>query len=342
MGPWLDLSWRSPAETSDGLPQRGWIIPWICVWPGGRQAPPPPDTPCPRRLQAAAAVAPGAAGRARIRLTRLYTLLPGAPPAPATTPSVFHVALVFANTAGHWGVRSAFRLVPAAPVPPPPVWRPARLLRAGIRLCWRPAAPGRVRLERRLISAPGGFAASPQATLGTIPPPPNSPSASTAWRAVADFAAGSDCFLDTRIAWGGTYAYRLLSLAGARRMEVTSMPSAELVVPARDLFPPGPPLDLEAVASPRADGTILVGLSWLPPAPAPPTTVAGYNVYRRRGAGPWRRRNAELVLTPVFSEAVAAASGSLFTYAVAAVGGNGVEGKKSAPLSVRPPPVVLP
>ncbi|MGH9488944.1 MAG: hypothetical protein ACRD17_00410, partial [Terriglobales bacterium] len=136
LGPWLELNWRAPANTKDGLPQRGAITPWLCIWPGDAAAP-PAGTPCPRRVQVGAAQAPGAKGQARVRLDQLWLALPGAPSVPATTPSMIQVALVFANASGHWGAPAQFRRVPTVPVAPPPAWNPARVLRGGIALSWR-------------------------------------------------------------------------------------------------------------------------------------------------------------------------------------------------------------
>lgn len=329
-GPWLELKWKAPAETEDGLRQRGAITPWLCIWPGGGQAAPPADAPCPRRLRVGAAQPPGAPGQARIGLERLAIRLPGVPPVAATAPRVLHVALVFANASGHWGARTPFRLAPAAEVAPAPAWLPARVLRAGIDLHWRPVAPSRVRIERRCVTC----------SQASTTPGPAAQAAGGAWRAVADTPAGTTQFLDGQIAWGQTYAYRLVSLAGYGREEVTSLPSAVLRVPARNNFAPGRPTGLESVATPPTapGGAYTVALSWLPPPPAPPATVAGFNVYRRVAGGAWRRRNSALLLTPVFSDAVRAAAGASFDYAVSAVAANGIEGGKSAPLRVRLPP----
>lgn len=326
-GPWLELAWKAPVATEDGLRQRGAITPWLCLWPGGGQAAPPAEAPCPRRWRVGAAEPPGARGVARIRLDRLAVPLPGVPPLAATAPRDLHVALVFANAAGHWGARTAFRLAPTAPVAPPPVWLPARVLRRGIALHWRPVEGSRVRIERRRITT----------SQPSTPPAAGAQPGAATWRAVADLAAGVTHFLDGQIVWGQSYAYRLESLAGYGRGEVTSLPSPELMVPARNNFPPGAPTGLEAVTTPPTvpGGAYTVALSWLPPAPAPPATVAGYNVYRRTVGGPWRRRNPALLLTPVYSDAVTAAPGARLEYAVTAVGANGVEGAESASLQVR-------
>lgn len=331
LGPWLELNWRAPAKTKDGLPQRGAITPWLCIWPGDA-ATPPAGTPCPRRMRVGAAQAPGARGQARVRLDQLWLALPGAPSIPATTPSALQVALVFANASGHWGAPAQFRLVPTVPVAPPPAWVPARVLRGGIALSWRPAASSRVRIERRRLGplAPPG-AAAPAASAGP-------------WRPVADLPTGNTHYLDGEIRWGQAYAYRLESIAGRGRAEVTSLPSAVLTVAARNRFPPAAPSGLEAIPSPptKPGGAYVVALSWLPPPPAPPVTTAGYNVYRRRGQGPWRRRNPALLLAPVFSDSISGRAGACFAYAVSAVGANGVEGPKSAPVSVVLPPPAEP
>ncbi|MGH9535875.1 MAG: hypothetical protein ACRD2E_13580 [Terriglobales bacterium] len=329
LGADLDLRWTGPGETRDGVGQRGRITPWLCIWPGGGVAPPPAYVPCPRRLRLGPATPPGRAGQARLPLGALTLALPGVPPLPATSPRNLQVALVFANASGHWGARTPFRLVPTTPVAPPPVWLPAQVDRAGIQLRWRAAAPSRVRLERRNLRA---------LVTAAMPPPAPAPhgSAPARWRAVADVLSGVTQYHDRRITWGRVYAYRLVSLAGYGSEEVTSAPSPVLTVPARDVFPPAAPAGLESVVTPPSQpgASYQVALSWLPVRPSPPVSVAGYNVYRRRGPrAAWRRRNPALLLTSVYSDSVAASAGARFQYAVTAVGENGVEGPKSVPVT---------
>ncbi len=343
LGAQLELRWTAPNQTTDGVALQGAITPWLCLWPGGGAAAPPRHVPCPRRLRVGPAEPPGGSGGARLRLRELALRLPGVPPLPATAPRNFHLALLFANDGGRFGARSRFRLIPAMPVAPPPVWLPVRLDRRGILLRWRSPVPSRVRIERR--------------RLGTIPPNgPAAPATSApaagaqgtavaahragrSWRAVADVSAGVGRFLDRQITWGEIYGYRLYSLAGHGVEEVTSAASPVLTVPARNLFPPARPSELESVVSPpaRPGAPYLVALSWLPLPPAPPVTIAGYNLYRRRVAGPWRRLNASLLLTPAFSDSVSAPAGTRWQYAVTAVAASGVEGPKSAPVTVRLP-----
>ena len=342
LGEQLELTWTAPNQTTDGVAQQGAITPWLCLWPGGGATSPPRDVPCPRRVRIGAAEPPGGNGQARIRLGDLALRLPGVPPLPVIAPRNFHLALVFANDGGHFGARSRFRLIPALPVAPPPVWLPVRLQRGGILLRWRCPVPSRVRIERRRLGAiptRGSAAAAPAlAPAGRTKGPAGAKRrAGRPWRAVADVSAGAGQFLDRQITWGHIYGYRLYSLAGHGVEEITSVASPVLTVPARNLFPPQRPRGLESVVSPPSQpgAPYQIALSWLPLQPPPPVTVAGYNIYRRRADGTWRRLNASLLLTPVFSDSISAPAGTRLQYAVTAVAASGVEGPQSVPIPVR-------
>ena len=74
-------------------------------------------------------------------------------------------------------------------------------------------------------------------------------------------------------------------------------------------------------------------LTWTPDSDE---DLAGYNVYRREGAGEFAKINNGLVKTPAFHDAQVRA-GSTFTYAVSAVDARGNESGKSGETSERVP-----
>jgi len=211
---------------------------------------------------------------------------------------------------------SPFLVVPLTPAAPLPHDVTATLVPEGVQLTWLEvgAEPGdTVRIYRR-VASPG------TAELVML----------------AEVPATNPGFLDRTVARNQGYVYVLRSgrtVSGVRPEGVPAevVESAEtpaLSVVYRDIFPPAVPSGLQVLHLPG--GLPGVDLTWDAVTAA---DLAGYNVYRRTGAG-WEKRNTALLLTPVFHDPETPAQGSAF--AVTAVDASGNESARSPVVLVTP------
>jgi hypothetical protein len=155
---------------------------------------------------------------------------------------------------------------------------------------------------------------------------------------VAQVPAGTGLVtvVDPKIEWESTYEYWVTPIThwklGGRNGDVDGEDSPREKILAHDTFPPAVPGGLQAVYSGDPQSPA-VDLTWTPDSDE---DLAGYNVYRREGAGEFARINKGLVKTPAFHDAQVKA-GSTFTYAVSAVDVRGNESEKSGETSERVP-----
>jgi hypothetical protein len=155
---------------------------------------------------------------------------------------------------------------------------------------------------------------------------------------VAQLPAGSVpiAVVDSRIEWESSYEYWVIPIThwqGAGKSgDVEGEDSPREKILAHDVFPPAVPGGLQAVYSGDPQNPA-IDLSWTPNSDE---DLAGYNVYRREGAGEFRTINSGLLKTPAFHDAHVQA-GSTFTYAVTAVDARGNESGKSPETSERVP-----
>jgi hypothetical protein len=146
------------------------------------------------------------------------------------------------------------------------------------------------------------------------------------------FSPGIDgpmSFLDRTFAWEQHYVYRVAVVTAVTRpgkppVEVVGDDSESVNVFAHDVFPPAVPAGLQAVYS-GVGQKPFVDLTWAPNTDA---DLAGYNVYRRDGAGPRVKVNSELVKTPAYRDA-AVQPGHTYVYSISAVDLRGNESAKS-------------
>ncbi len=119
--------------------------------------------------------------------------------------------------------------------------------------------------------------------------------------------------------------YYVVSIVGSRdHPYAESLPSEPLLVAAQDIFPPGPPGNLNAVL----DGGRVI-LLWSPP---PEEDVAGYYVYRKEEQDQaWIQLQKEMSVQLSFRDATAE-SGKIYDYEVCAVDSHG---NKSVPARAR-------
>jgi hypothetical protein len=119
-------------------------------------------------------------------------------------------------------------------------------------------------------------------------------------------------------------------------LEVSSIPSAAVTVPMRDVFPPESPAGLVAVPGIAGEGQaqtpaidLAIDLSW---EPNMEPRIAGYRVYRRDldGAAPdaWVRLGSELVPAAAYRD-LSVVAGHRYAYRVTAVSDAGIESAPS-------------
>jgi hypothetical protein len=204
----------------------------------------------------------------------------------------------------------------------------AEVRRDGVALHWTPEAGegslSAVRLVRKLVS-PQAVAKQKQGPLAPAIEP-----AEESLLVTAGSARGGA--LDKGARFGESYEYRaqrvVWGMAGDKKLELDGPLSAPVHVDVVNVFAPAVPEGLAAVANPGANGSAAsIDLSWQPDTES---YLAGYAVYRREGAGEWRRvSGAQPVVGPGFHDANVQA-GHTYEYAVTALGDNGHESARSA------------
>lgn len=138
----------------------------------------------------------------------------------------------------------------------------------------------------------------------------------------------SSRFEDRSFQFGRQYYFSVSAVTSIGKETAESQPSAPVNITPRDVFPPPVPTGLTAVNTAGA-----VDLLWNA---SSGNDLAGYNVYRSAGSGPFQRISKDLAPTPVFHDA-SVAPGQVYEYAVTAVDLAGNESEKSKPASVTKP-----
>jgi hypothetical protein len=141
--------------------------------------------------------------------------------------------------------------------------------------------------------------------------------------------AGEVSFEDHSFEWEKKYEYRLtvvtlVAQPNQSKIQVEGDDTAPMVVFVHDVYPPGVPAGLQAVAS-GIEQQPFVDLIWAPDAEA---DLGGYNVYRSEGGSQLAKINAELVKTPAYRDS-RAARGKKYVYSVTAVDVRGNESAHS-------------
>jgi hypothetical protein len=150
-----------------------------------------------------------------------------------------------------------------------------------------------------------------------------------------EFQSGKNLYLafqDRSIEWEKTYAYRVAVITKANfapgQTEVAGDFSPEILVIAKDVFPPAGPAGLQAVAS-GVGQPPFVDLTWAPNTEA---DLAGYNLYRHQAGQPPVKISTELVKAPAYRDREVTAGHNYF-YAVTAVDLRGNESPRSTEAS---------
>ena len=177
-----------------------------------------------------------------------------------------------------------------------------------------------VRLERTLLSA----STKPHGPLD----PPREPDKEIL---LVDVGAEQGRAIDKSVHFGDKYAYRAQRLSqvivNGQALDLAGEFSTPVEVEAKDVFPPGVPMGLAAVATAGVNGEgPAIDLSWQPDSDG---NLGGYVVYRREGEGDWRRiSGTATTVEPAFHDAQVEA-GHTYRYAVSAVSKDGYESGRS-------------
>ncbi len=328
-GGWLRLHWTPPTKTTGGERIAGPVRLRVCLWPARRaQARPTPGMPCPypwlMQPTYRAATLPG---EMRLRLSGLMARLP----AEENEPETVRLAIEFVNRARHGAGWSNWQLFSSVPASAPPRIITARVSQRGVDLRWqapRPAPAG-YRVYRETLSAPArsqSRSISLKRTLAGSSPRPAAGSrqeqirVTRHWRPLADLPARATRYLDRTARNGWRYRYTVRALTvfprGPRHagLSVESENAAPAELWVRQRIPPAAPRALEAIVGLGHPPT--VHLSWLP---VPNRHLAGYDIYRQRAGGPWRKLNSTPQPATTYTDASAFVHSATARYGVRAV-----------------------
>ncbi|MDP9263983.1 MAG: hypothetical protein M3O85_06660 [Acidobacteriota bacterium] len=288
------LTWTAPRETTDKVRIKEVGKALVCrasVAPASMECTPAAEAP------AGQASAPGTATFTDTLPSELQEQNP-------TGVAVYTVEA--ANARGRSAGLSNQARVPLAPTLPPPSALQARVTAEGIALSFSaPLTPpamarGELTHSLRIYRRAGGAAA--ETVAGELPLPTSQPA-----------------LLDKNFEWEKSYQYHITTVTkiappGEAPVEVEGDDSSTVEILAHDSFPPAAPKEVQAVAT-SGGGQSFVDLTWTLNSEA---DLAGYNVYRREAGSQPVKINAELLKTPAFRDANAAA-GHTYLYSVSAV-----------------------
>ncbi len=218
----------------------------------------------------------------------------------------------------------------------------AEMRRNGVLLRWTAAPPGAapvaVRLDRKLLTPPAKNFAPQETERGPLAPPREPPERTLLVEAgLIEAGAATDRALDKDIRFGESYEYRAQRVArvtlDGQTLELAGPLSESVRIDAVNVFPPGVPRELAAVASAGENGAgPAIDLSWQADTEA---DLAGYIVYRREPAAAsesnagWQRiSSAQPVVGPGYHDANVE-PGRAYEYAVSAIDQEGHESARS-------------
>ncbi len=334
VGDHLDLTWTTPATTTDGDRAKGTITAVVCV----ESAPSPTEStanPSKRAVKAEqrrAALAPGlppsstpgcqaveqaqtSPGSSQMSVKLATALATGPPTLLAARVELYNDVSRSAGASA-----PVFFAGGAAPAEVGTLTISAR--REGALVQWppvsSPSSPSVMELKRELKAAPADPAKPVQVRK------PGAPQSKAPSRLVIlrpDLAAAFDPggMLDPSAGDGNTYSYtaqrvQTVTLAG-HTLELHSEPSTVATFTFHDTFPPKPPSGLVLVPGGGFGEAPSIDLSWDANLES---DMLGYNVYRSHASGAFERLTEEPVPAPAFRD-LHVQPGERYTYRVTAV-----------------------
>ncbi len=239
------------------------------------------------------------------------------------------------------GLSNGARIL-AGEAPPAVSGLSAEMRRDGVLLRWTAAppdaAPVAVRLDRKLLTPPAKNSGPQTNERGPMAPPAEPPERTLLVEAgLVEAGAATDRALDKDIRFGESYEYRAQRVArvtvNGQTLELAGPLSEPIRIDAVNVFPPGVPKGLAAVATAGENGAgPAIDLSWQPDTEA---DLAGYIVYRREpaaageGNAGWQRISpVQPVVGPGYHDANVQ-PGRAYEYAVSAIDQEGHESTRS-------------
>jgi len=315
----VDLTWTMPAKTTDKVLLKGNITVRICRNESD-------STHC--SVAATLRLAP--------KSDASFTdTLPS--PLAAGPPRVLSYSVELVNRRGRSAGLSNSAAILAGEAPPAIENLTAQMRKDGVLLHWASvpteSSPVAVRLVRRLVRR----LPSPPAKKSNQGPlaQPAEPIEQTL---LVEASPSTIHALDNNIRFGETYEYRAQRVArvtvGGSTLELAGPLSPPVHIDTINMFPPGAPKGLAAVATAGENDSgpaPSIDLSWLP---GTESDLAGYIVYRRESAdAAWQRISpAQPVVGPGYHDPDVQ-PGHTYSYAVTAIDQNGLESARSAEAS---------
>ncbi len=329
VGDRVELTWTTPATTTDGVKMKGAMTANICVdnRPSGAALATTPSKTAKKRARNSAAasnpsacnvvqhlaVSPGA-GKADVEL--------GVPLA-AGTPRAIAYSVELLNERGKSAGQTAPAFVAAGAAPPATGDLKISARRESAVVEWQAdSASAVVELKRTLVATSAGPVSDAPQVKPSKSPTPFSPAAKQPPRELVlrPDASGKDAggMVDASVREGDTYTYvaqrvETLTLAG-HPLEMRSAPSPVATFTYHDVFPPKAPTGLVLVPGGGFGEPPSIDLSWDANLE---NDVVGYNIYRSSGAD-IMRVNTDPISVPSFHD-VRVEPGQQYTYRVTAV-----------------------
>jgi len=333
VGERVELTWTTPATTTDGVKIKGAITANVCLDSQPSHTAltaAPPRKPAKHAKKAAAASTTPVAATA-CNVVQNLAVTPGASKAGAElgaglatgSPRVVAYSIELLNAKGKSAGPSAPAFVAAGSAPPAIGALAISARRESAVVEWKPdSVSAVVELKRTLLATASGPVSDKPAAQQTKAPTPFSPAPKEPPREVVlrPDAAPSDAggMVDATVRDGDTYTYvaqrvETLTLAG-HPLEMRSVPSPAATFTFHDVFAPKAPTGLVLVPGGGFGEAPSIDLNWDSNFES---NLLGYNVYRSNGAN-FVKVNAEIVPVPSFRD-VHVEPGQQYTYRVTAV-----------------------
>ena len=325
-GDQVQLTWTTPANTTDGMKIKGAITARVCLdnQPTGAESVAPPK-------KKNAKNATPAASTETCNAVLSLPVTPGPSKAATTLPPALATgslravayAIELANAKGKSAGPSDPVFVAAGAAPP--VTGPLKLAprRESVVVEWQPdPAPAVVELKRTVVATPAGpitDAPKPKQQKSVSPFAPTSKEPPKEVVLRADSALkDTGGVIDTSVLDGDTYTYVAQRVAtitfGTHKLELRSLPSPVATLNFHDTFPPKAPTGLVLIPGGGFGEQPSIDLSWDANLE---NDVIGYNIYRSSGAA-FSKLNPEPVPVPAYRD-THVEPGQQYSYRVTAV-----------------------
>jgi hypothetical protein len=331
VGTQVQLSWTTPAKTTDGDLIKGPISANVCLdtSPSATPPPPPPKKGRGKKKTAPAPATPAATCNAVAHLA----VTPGpsqtttdlSPALSAGAPALVAYSIELQNANGRSAGPSAPVYVAAGSAPPSVDALSISARRESAVIRWKPEPGASVMELKRTLIATGEGPVSTSPPPATKSPAPFSPTGSKqpprelVLRPDVKPAKDPGGISDPSVRDGDTYTYvaqRVLAVTlEGHALELRSPPSSPATFAYHDTFPPKSPTGLVLVPGGGFGEPPSIDLAW--DANFEPDLL-GYNVYRGDGDAAFVRINPEPLPTPSYRD-LQVEPGRQYTYRVTAI-----------------------